>query len=171
MIEYAEVFAFSTSLSSKCRLISKSYHSVSMDMFQPINAALKILPHDKGFGTRQLPCSRNFRWCKISRNCMLALQKKFSRFYFRTFSRQDHTYADYLHVEHRTFSPPIEDFAVLIFTAPSLSVKNAKFCTVRKFPAIRYLLHVHYTLSNKLGTCMSISVHAALELSPHQVGP
>jgi hypothetical protein len=36
-----------------------------------------------------------------------------------------------------TFS---SDFAVLIFAVPNLSAKNAKFCTMRKFPAICDLL-------------------------------
>jgi hypothetical protein len=36
-------------------------------------------------------------------------------------------------------------FAVLIFTAPSLSAKNAKFCTMWKFPAIRYYPRLLYT--------------------------
>jgi hypothetical protein len=49
---------------------------------------------------------------------------------FASFPRQDHTHAIRLHVQHHTFSPPIQDFTVLIFAAPSLSAKNAKFCTM-----------------------------------------
>ena len=37
-----------------------------------------------------------------------------------------------------SFSPPVKNFVVFIFTVADLSAKTAKFCTMRKFPAIRY---------------------------------
>ena len=36
-----------------------------------------------------------------------------------------------------SLSPSIEIFVVFIFAVANLSKKTAKFCTVRKFPAIR----------------------------------
>ena len=39
-------------------------------------------------------------------------------------------------------SPPIQNFAVLIFAAADLSEKYAKFCTMRKFPTIRDISYV-----------------------------
>jgi hypothetical protein len=40
----------------------------------------------------------NFRWCKISRNFTLALQKNFFVFNLAPSPRQDHTHANRLHV-------------------------------------------------------------------------
>ena len=50
-----------------------------------------------------------------------------------------------------TISPPIQNFAVLIFAAANLSAKNAKVCTMQKFPAIRYI--------DCWSSCMRAGVH------------
>ncbi len=71
-----------------------------------------------------------------------ALENIFVSFNFRTFF----TWRPYLHRS-------ISNFAVHIFTVPDLSAKNAKFCTMLKFPAIRYP--------------MSLSLRTYTYLPPH----
>ena len=64
---------------------------------------------------------------KLSRKCHLTLQKKLSRFLLSCVTGA---------------STNIKTFAVLIFAVMGPSVKSAKVCTMRKFPAIQYCIQI-----------------------------
>ena len=49
----------------------------------------------------------------------------------------------------------VQTFVVLILAAANLSAKNAKFCTMQKFPAMRYHMEIQY---NNYIRCFQIFV-------------
>jgi hypothetical protein len=75
----------------------------------------------------------NFRWCKISRNCKLTLQKKFN---FRTFSTSRPHPPPSIACMTSRFLHPFKILCFLFSRHPIYPQKTWNFCTMRKFPTI-----------------------------------
>ena len=93
-----------------------------------------VVHQQPNYGGSDYHTAGNFCWCKISQSCHLDLQKNFSGSKFRT-SAPD-TYRKLI----KTLECTSQILVVLIFVVVDLSTKTMKFCTMRKFSTIRYLL-------------------------------
>ena len=74
----------------------------------------------------------NFRGCKFS---LFGSQRNFHGFNFRVNANKPHPPIGFA----PAYTGAWEFIPVLIFALTTLPSKNAKICTPRKFPAIRYL--------------------------------